>query len=71
MDISSGLQSAQIQFLNNAQNISSGNIDIQSVMGLNQSSNQFKTNLKIVKMNNDMAKEVLNIISPNKVDISV
>ena len=71
MDSSSGLQSSQAVMENYTKSISTGNNDPSAIVGLSTTKNQFSATIKMIKAKLDMEKQVLNIITPNKVDITI
>ena len=60
----SALSNVQSSLQGLSQAIAGGNTDPATVLGLASDQNQFKAE-------DDMTKEVINLISPNKVDVTV
>ncbi len=71
MSTISALSTVQAAFLGRAQAIAGGNTDPTTIIGLASDQNQFKADIKVFKAQDDMTKEVINLLSPNKVDIRV
>ena len=67
----SALTNAQASLLARSQSIAGGNTDPATLIGLATDQNNFKTGVKVLKAQDDMTKEVLNLISPDKVDVTV
>ena len=67
----SALSNVQSSLQGLSQAIAGGNTDPATILGLAADQNQFKVGIKVVKAEDDMTKEVINLISPNKVDVTV
>ena len=67
----SALSNVQASFQGLSQAVAGGNIDASTVAGLATNKNQFSADIKMLKVQDDMTKEVLNLITPNKVDVTV
>ena len=69
--VSSALSNVQASTQNYAQNISSGNLDVSNIVGMETNKNQFSALVKVLKTQDDMEKQILNIVTPDKVDVTV
>ena len=67
----SSLSNVQASFQGLAQSVAGGNTDPSAIVGMASDQNQFTADVKLLKTQDDMAKEVLNLISPSKVDVTV
>jgi len=67
----SALSNVQASFQGLAQALSGGNTDPSTIVGMASDQNQFTADVKLLKTQDDMTKEVLNLISPNKVDVTI
>jgi len=71
MSAISALSNVQAAFQGLSQAVAGGNTDPATIVGLASDQNQFKADVKVLKAEDDMTKEVINLISPNKVDVTV
>lgn len=69
--MANSLLNVQSMLQNHAQNISKGSLDVSNIIGMMGDKNQFSALVKVFKTQSNMEKEVLNIVSPNKVDVTV
>ncbi len=67
----SALSSVQTIFQGLSQAIAGGNTEPSTIVAMVSNENQFTADIKMLKAQDDMTKEVLNIISPNKIDVTV
>ena len=67
----SALSNVQTSFQSLSQAVAGGNTDPSTIVGMASDQNQFTADVKMLKVQDDMAKEVLNLISPTKVDVTV
>lgn len=56
-----GLQKNQAQIEQTAQNIASGSLDPQDVVSLSQAATSFKANAAVIRTDNEMTQQLLNI----------
>jgi flagellar hook protein FlgE len=56
-----GLQKNQAQIDQTAQNIASGSLDPQDVVSLSQAATSFKANAAVIRTDNEMTQQLLNI----------
>ncbi len=71
MSAISALSNVQASLQALSQSVAAGNTDAATVVGLASDQTQFMTGVKVLKAQDDMTREVLNVMSPGKVDVTV